>query len=87
MISIVRILPEVEGEPELNTVNKQRKHANSHPGKNGRNHYLAQRNFVHVGYTLSSEPYREEIQNTERKPTSEGHSLSIKRDVGEQVRT
>lgn len=76
----------MEGEPEVNTENKQRKHKNSHPGKDGRNHYSAQRNSVNEGYTLSIE-YREEIQNMGRKPANEGHSLSVKRDVGGQVRT
>jgi len=53
MVLIVRILPEVEKEQEVNAENEQRRHESSHPGKNGRKDYSAQRNVVSRGHTLS----------------------------------
>jgi hypothetical protein len=55
MTSFVRILPEVEGEQEVNIDNKQRNYKNSHPGRNRRHDYSSPTKTVSRKHTLSIE--------------------------------
>jgi len=76
MISIVRILPEVKGEKEVNIENEERKYKNSHPNKNERNDCSTHRNAVCGGtHSLSSTKRGENQKWGENQQVRDTHSL------------